>query len=76
MQTGNHASIPPVFYRPDALPAAQTTASKRLTRVVPDKVVVWGSNQTRHNSKKANKTETESDMMLRKELADVNRLAE
>ena len=29
-QTDNHASIPPLsFYRPDALPAAQTTASKR-----------------------------------------------
>jgi len=29
LQTDNHASIPPqVFYRPDALPAAQPTASK------------------------------------------------
>jgi len=30
LQIGNHASIPPLsFYRPDALPAAQPTASKR-----------------------------------------------
>jgi len=31
LQTDNHASTPPlsVFYRPDALPAAQPTASKR-----------------------------------------------
>jgi len=29
LQTDNHASAPPlVFYRPDALPAAQPTASK------------------------------------------------
>jgi len=29
LQTDNHASTPPlVFYRPDALPAAQPTASK------------------------------------------------
>jgi len=29
LQTDNHASTPPLsFYRPDALPAAQTTASK------------------------------------------------
>jgi len=29
LQTDNHASIPPIiFYRPDALPAAQPTASK------------------------------------------------
>ena len=29
LQTDNHASIPPLsFYRPDALPAAQPTASK------------------------------------------------
>jgi len=32
LQTDNHASIPPlsflVFYRPDALPATQPTASK------------------------------------------------
>ena len=29
LQTNNHASIPPLsFYRPDALPAAQPTASK------------------------------------------------
>jgi len=29
LQTNNHASTPPlVFYRPDALPAAQPTASK------------------------------------------------
>jgi len=28
-QTDSHASIPPLsFYRPDALPAAQSTASK------------------------------------------------
>jgi len=28
-QTGNHASTPPLnFYRPDALPAAQPTASE------------------------------------------------
>jgi len=31
-QTHNHASIPPLgFYRPDALPATQPTASKHLT---------------------------------------------
>jgi len=29
LQTDNHASIPPLsFYRPDALPATQPTASK------------------------------------------------
>jgi len=28
IQTDNHASIPPLSYRPDALPAAQPTASK------------------------------------------------
>jgi len=29
LQTDNHASTPPlIFYRPDALPAAQSTASK------------------------------------------------
>jgi len=27
LQTDNHTNIPPVFYRPDALPAAQPTAS-------------------------------------------------
>jgi len=32
LQTDNHASTPPLtfFYRPDALPAAQPTASKHL----------------------------------------------
>ena len=31
LQTDNHASTPPlIFYRPDALPAAQPTASKHL----------------------------------------------
>jgi len=43
LQTDNHASTPPLFYRPDALPAAQPTASKhnqtgdnipQLTRLV------------------------------------------
>jgi len=30
LQTNNHASTPPLsFYRPDALPAAQPTASKQ-----------------------------------------------
>jgi len=28
LQTDNQASTPPFFYRPDALPAAQPTASK------------------------------------------------
>ena len=28
LQTDNHTSTPPLFYRPDALPAAQPTASK------------------------------------------------
>jgi len=28
LQTDNHTSTPPVFYRPDALPATQPTASK------------------------------------------------
>jgi len=28
IQTDNHTSTPPFFYRPDALPATQTTASK------------------------------------------------
>ena len=28
LQTDNQASTPPFFYRPDALPAAQRTASK------------------------------------------------
>jgi len=33
LQTDNHASTPPlIFYRPDALPAAQPTASKHFTR--------------------------------------------
>ena len=33
LQTDNHTSTPPlyVFYRPDALPAAQPTASKQCT---------------------------------------------
>ena len=31
LQTDNHASTPPLsFYRPDALPAAQPTASKHM----------------------------------------------
>jgi len=29
LQTDNHASTSPLFCRPDALPAAQPTASKR-----------------------------------------------
>jgi len=33
LQTDNHASTSPVsFYRPDALPAAQPTAMKALTK--------------------------------------------
>jgi len=34
LQTDNHASTPPLkfFYRPDALPAAQLTASKHLNK--------------------------------------------
>ena len=33
LQTDNHASTPPLsFYRPDALPAAQPTASKHCRR--------------------------------------------
>jgi len=32
LQTDNHASTPPLsFYRPDALPAAQSTASKHFS---------------------------------------------
>jgi len=35
LQTDNHASIPPlVFYRPDALPAAQPTASKHWRWII------------------------------------------
>ena len=34
IQTDNHASTPLSFYRPDALPAAQPTSSKLLTRLV------------------------------------------
>ena len=34
LQTDNHASTPLSFYRPDALPAAQPTSSKLLTRLV------------------------------------------
>jgi len=30
LQTNNHASTPPLFYRPDALPAGQPTESKRV----------------------------------------------
>ena len=33
LQTDNHASTPVVFYRPDALPATQPTASKHWRRV-------------------------------------------
>jgi len=35
LQTDNHASTPPLsfFYRPDALPAAQPTASKHIRPV-------------------------------------------
>jgi len=36
LQTDNHASTSPLsFYRPDALPAAQPTASKHLRCVLP-----------------------------------------
>ena len=35
LQTDNHASNPPLsFYRPDALPAAQPTASKHINRSI------------------------------------------
>jgi len=33
-QTDDHASTPPLFFRPDALPAAQPTASKRCTNAL------------------------------------------
>ena len=33
LQTDNHASTPPFFYRPDALPAAQPTASKHWREI-------------------------------------------
>jgi len=34
-QTNNHTSIPPLsFYKPDALPAAQPTASKHCLNVM------------------------------------------
>ena len=44
LQTDNHASTPPlkVFYRPDALPAAQPTASKHWRHVVADHTM-WNS---------------------------------
>jgi len=36
LQTDNHASTPPLsFYRPDALPAAQPTASKHSRQSMP-----------------------------------------
>jgi len=39
LQTDNHASTPPlVFYRPDALPAAQPTASKHGGHFVLNKM--------------------------------------
>jgi len=35
LQTDNHASTPPLsFYRPDALPAAQPTASSKLPQIL------------------------------------------
>ena len=47
LQTDNHASTPPLsFYRPDALAAAQPTASKHITRVQNDShscVPVWNT---------------------------------
>ena len=47
LQTDNHASTPPlVFYRPDALPAAQPTASEHWRQIVTlleSVVVVVGS---------------------------------
>jgi len=40
LQTDNHASTPPLsFYRPDALPAAQPTASKHWRQIAP--TVTW-----------------------------------
>ena len=40
LQTDNHASTPPLsFYRPDALPAAQPTASKHRRQIAP--TVTW-----------------------------------
>jgi len=45
LQTDNHASTPPLsfFYRPDALPAAQPTASKhwRLTKALKAKAISY-----------------------------------
>ena len=45
LQTDNHASTPPlqVFYRPDALPAAQPTASKhwRLCTTITMKITIF-----------------------------------
>jgi len=38
LQTDNHAPHHSVFYRPDALPAAQPTASKHFTDIIVKKV--------------------------------------
>ena len=43
LQTDNHASTPPLsFYRPDALPAAQPTASKHWRKPAPH-LIIYGS---------------------------------
>jgi len=41
LQTDNHASTPLSFYRPDALPATQPTASKLRFHDVLDKLVTF-----------------------------------
>jgi len=43
LQTDNHASMPPlIFYRPDALPATQPTASKHWRQYKALKAACWG----------------------------------
>jgi len=43
--TGNHASTPPLsFYRPDALPATQPTASKHFNAKVFKKIKTHDNN--------------------------------
>ena len=58
LQTDNHANTPPlVFYRPDALPAAQPTASKHwrhkqgswFDKIAPGQYL-WSSRRTGHCS--------------------------
>ena len=51
LQTDNHASTSPLsFYRPDALPAAQPTASRHWRQCHTDKIIIIIMQLTRQNS--------------------------